>query len=133
MPNRKATNVIAAKGGFKTNPARRRADPPSSGMVGQPPAYLSEDEKATWQELLATSPQGVLQASDAVALELAATLLSDYRRDRSSFNAGRLAVLQKALSAIGRTPVDRGRVAAPAPAPDHDDPWAEFAKSISAR
>lgn len=133
MANRKATQVIAANGGFKANPSRRRIDPPSSGVVGQPPAYLDEDEEATWRELLATSPEGVLQASDAVALELAATLLSDYRKDRSSFNAGRLAVLQKALSAIGRTPVDRGRVAAPVPVSEHDDPWAEFAKGIHSR
>ena len=126
MANHKATGAIAANGGFKTNPNRRRIDPPSAGEIGKPPEHLSEEEKATWQELVATSPQGVLQASDSVAVELAVTLLSDYRRDRASFNAGRLAVLQKALSAIGRTPIDRGRVAvAPLPA-DPNDPWASL-------
>jgi len=126
MANFKTTNVIAARGGFKTNPSRNRTDPPSAGSIGDPPDYLSNDEKSVWQELLATSPKGVLQASDAVAVELAATLLSDYRKDRASFNSGRLGVLQKALSAIGRTPVDRSRMAAPVDLVDPDDPWAKF-------
>ncbi len=127
MANFKTTNVIAARGGFKTNPKRKRVDPPSAGTLGDPPEYLQDDEKSVWHELVATSPQGVLQASDAVAVELAATLLSDYRRDRTSFNSGRLGVLQKALSAIGRTPIDRSRMAAPVEPTDPDDPWARLA------
>lgn len=130
MANRKATAVIAAQGGFKTNPNRKREDPPSAGDIGNPPEYLAEDEKAVWRELVASSPHGVLQASDSVAVELAATLLADYRKDRASFNSGRLSVLQKALSAIGRTPVDRGRVAAPIQPPDPNDPWAKFARRL---
>ena len=127
MANHKTTNVIAARGGFKTNPNRKRVDPPSAGTLGDPPEYLQDDEKSVWHELVATSPQGVLQASDAVAVELAATLLSDYRKDRVSFNSGRLGVLQKALSAIGRTPVDRSRMAAPVDPIDPNDPWAKLA------
>lgn len=133
MANRKATGVIAANGGFAINPSRKRVDLPSAGQVVGPPEYLTEDEKTVWQELLATSPEGVLQASDSVALELAATLLADYRKDRTSFNAGRLAVLQKALSSIGRTPVDRGRVAAPVAPQDPEDPWLQFTRSGPAR
>ena len=126
MANRKTTKVIAMNGGFKTNPSRIRVDPPSAGEIGNPPEHLADDEQLVWKELVATSPEGVLQASDRVAVELAATLLSDYRKDRDSFNAGRLGVLQKALASIGRTPVDRSRMAAPVDPLDPNDPWAKF-------
>ncbi len=69
----------------------------------------------------------MLQASDGVAVELAATLPSDYRKDQTRFNSGRLGVLQRALSAIGRTPVDRSRMAAPTDPVDPNDPWAKLA------
>jgi hypothetical protein len=74
----------------------------------------------------------VLKNSDRAALEIASTLLADYRKDRASFNTARLGALQKALASLGRTPVDRGRVAAPDPKKEFDpnDPWEELAVSI---
>ena len=89
MANRKATAVIEANGGFKKNPQRRRVDPLCAGEVGEPPAYFAENEQVIWQELISTSPQGVLKASDRSALEIASTLLADYRKDRASFNPAR--------------------------------------------
>lgn len=126
MANRKATAVIEASGGFKKNPQRKRVDPPCTGEVGAPPDYFAENEKVVWQELIGTSPQGVLKASDRSALEIASTLLADYRKDRASFNPARLTALQKALASLGRTPVDRSRLAAPEPVKDPNDPWAKL-------
>ena len=84
------------------------------------------NQKIIWHELIATSPKGVLKNSDRTTLEIATTLLNDFRQDRASFNTSRLNALQKALASLGRTPVDRGRIAAPEPEKDPNDPWAKL-------
>lgn len=126
MSYRKTTAVLEAKGSFKKNPKLKRVDPKTTDEIGEPPAYFSETEAAVWHELIATSPKGVLKNSDRTALEIASTLLTDYRKDRESFNTARLNTLQKALASLGRTPVDRGRIAAPEPDLDEDNPWAQL-------
>jgi hypothetical protein len=126
MSYRKTTAVLEAKGSFKKNPQLKRVDPKTTDEIGEPPAYFSETEAAVWHELIATSPKGVLKNSDRTALEIASTLLTDYRKDRESFNTARLNTLQKALASLGRTPVDRGRIAAPEPEMDEDNPWAQL-------
>ena len=126
MANRKATAVIEAAGGFKKNPQRKRIDPPISDEIGAAPDYFSEFEQAIWLELVSTSPKGVLKNSDRSALEIASTLMADYRKDRASFSPARLAALQKALASLGRTPVDRGRLVAPEPDLGADNPFAMF-------
>ena len=127
MANRKATAVIEAAGGFKKNPQRKRTDPPCSNEVGLPPDYFSEYERAVWQELMSTSPKGILKISDRTALEVASALLADFRLDRTSFSPARLTALQKALASLGRTPVDRSRLSAPEPETEADNPFAIFA------
>lgn len=74
-------------------------------------------------EKISTSPEGVLKASDRSALEIVSALLADYRKYRASFNLARLTALQKALASLGRTPVDRSRLAAPELVKDPNDPW----------
>ena len=126
MSNRKTTAVLEAKGSFKKNPQLKREDAKTSDEIGQPPIYFGETEAAIWNELIATSPKGVLKNSDRTTLEIATTLLNDFRQDRASFNTSRLNALQKALASLGRTPVDRGRIAAPEPENDPNDPWAKL-------
>ncbi len=126
MAYRKTTAVLEASGSFKKNPQRRRVDPPASDEIGTPPLHFAEDESKIWQELIDTSPKGVLKNSDRAALEIASTLLADYRKDRASFNTARLGALQKALASLGRTPVDRGRIVVPEPPSDLDDEWAQL-------
>lgn len=128
MANRKTTAVLEAKGSFKKNPQLKRVDPPTADEIGPPPPYFAQNECAVWQELIDTSPKGVLKNSDRSALEIASALLSDFRKNRESFNNGRISSLQKALASLGRTPVDRGRIAVPEPALDPNDPWAAFSK-----
>lgn len=126
MANRKTTAVLEAKGSFKKNPKLKRVDPPVSNELEGPPAYFDEYECAVWDHLVRTSPKGVLKNSDHSALEIASVLLSDFRKDRKNFNSARMSSLQKSLAALGRTPVDRGRIAAPEPELDEDNPWAEL-------
>lgn len=126
MPNHKATAVLEASGSFDKNPQRRRVDPIADDEIGPPPSYFDEQECAAWHELIATSPKGVLKCSDRTALEIASTLLSDFRKDRKNFSTSRMSSLQKSLSSLGRTPIDRGRLVAPEAPPPPNDPWAEL-------
>ena len=132
MSNRKTTAVLEAKGSFKKNPQLKRVDPKTSDEIGRPPIYFSETEATIWNELIATSPKGVLKNSDRTTLEIATTLLNDFRQDRASFNTSRLNALQKALASLGRTPVDRGRIAPPEPESDPNDPWAKLIRKNGA-
>lgn len=126
MSYRKTTAVLEAKGSFKKNPQLKRVDPPVSDELEGPPAYFNEHECAVWDHLVRTSPKGVLKNSDHSALEIASVLLSDFRKDRKNFNSARMSSLQKSLAALGRTPVDRGRIAAPEPELNKDNPWADL-------
>lgn len=126
MSYRKTTAVLEAKGSFKKNPKLKRVDPKTSDEIGSPPAYFDNVERRVWQELIETSPDGVLTKSDRTILEIASTLLSDYRKDRASFNTSRVNILQRALASLGMTPIDRGRIVAPQQDLDQDNPWAEL-------
>lgn len=126
MAYHKATAVLEASGSFDKNPQRRRVDPVASNEIDPPPSYFDESERAVWFELIASSPIGVLKNSDHSALEIASTLLSDFRKDRKSFSSSRMSSLQKALSSLGRTPIDRGRIVASEIPPAQNDPWAEL-------
>jgi hypothetical protein len=129
MPNRKPTNVLALKGSFKKNPSRKRTDPPAAGQIGSAPSHLADDESQAWDELVGQSPRNVLQASDRAALELVCCLMAEFRKDRADFTPAKLGVLQRGLSCLGFTPVDRGRIGVTRQADRADDPWARFAKS----
>ena len=129
MPNRKPTNVLELSGSFKHNPNRRRADPPPAGEIGEAPDHLADDEKNLWKELVAQSPLGVLQASDRAALEIVCCLMAEFRNDRASFTPAKIGVLQRALSSLGHTPVDRSRLGVSKQESSADDPWADFAKA----
>jgi len=128
MPNRKPTNVLALKGSFKKNRSRTRVDPAPVGEIGSAPAHFSEDETEAWAELVSQSPRSVLQASDRAALELVCCLMAEYRRDRSSFIPAKLGILQRGLSSLGFTPVDRSRIGVSLQTEPSEDPWARFAK-----
>lgn len=129
MANRKPTNVLALKGSFKKNPARKRIDPQPAAEIGSPPDHLSDAEKQIWKDVVAESPAGVLQASDRLTLEVVASLMAEYRADKSQFTPAKIGVLQRGLSSLGYTPVDRARLGVSARQQVTDDPWAEFAAS----
>lgn len=126
MSYRKTTAVLEAKGSFKKNPQLKRVDPKTSDEIGLPPAYFDEVESLVWQELIETSPEGVLTKSDRAILEIASALLSDYRKDRASFNTSRVNILQRILASLGMTPIDRSRIVAPERDLDENNPWAEL-------
>ena len=108
---RKPTALLEAKGAFKKNPDRARAgEPEVKTPLGQPPAHMTELERACWFEFAELAPTGVLTSADAPALELAACLMAEFRTVKSDFPATKIGRLQGLLGAFGMTPADRAKL-----------------------
>lgn len=125
MPARTPTKILELRGTFKKNPQRKRSEPKNLSDLGDPPQHLGGATLSAWNELVASSPPGVLTASDRQILEICAVLLAQFREDPASFIPARLAQLNRALSMLGRTPVDRSRIGVNEQ--PQDNPWASFA------
>lgn len=123
---RTPTAVLEARGAFKKNPQRRKAragEPKPAGGVGAPPDYLSERRQNIWHELALQAPW--LTVSDRVTLEIATSLLSEFRRGRMSNEA--LNTLLRTTSKLGLDPSGRAKVSVPQKVEDADDnPFAAF-------
>lgn len=120
------TKVLELRGAFKKNPQRTRKEIPGLQELGNPPDHLDDASRAVWIELVESSPAGVLTASDRQALEICSVLLAQFRADPAGFIPARLAQLGRALSVLGRTPVDRSRISL-SESKKQDDPWAALA------
>lgn len=125
MPQpRKPTEVLQLRGTFKHNPKRTRdVGPKSAKDVGQPPPYLTEDERACWFEGIENAPAGVLTSGDRWHLEMVSRLMAKFRRDW--LTGAEMSQLGQALSKLGWTPADRSRVTA-TQKEEKEDPFAEF-------
>lgn len=120
------TNVLQLRGAFKKHPERKPAagtEPELKADIGAPPEYLDSDIKALWHELVGQSCAGVLGDADRCILEIAATLMAEFRRGgrdengRPLFTDARLSRLQAALGQLGMTPADRSKVKVPQKVP----------------
>lgn len=116
------TNVLELRGAYKKHPERKPKDgtePELKDGVGEPPEYLAADEKALWHEIVSLACDGVLGDSDRLAVEIAATLMAEFRRGgrdeqgRPLFTDARLSRLQAILGQLGMTPADRAKVKVP--------------------
>ena len=93
--------------------------------LGDPPRHLSREERAAWRSIVDASPDGVLSGPDRIIMEVAARLLALLRA--GELPAAKMPVLTRVLASLGMTPVDRSRIAPPAPPkPEGDDPWDRF-------
>ena len=106
---RTATAILEAKGAFKNHPERRRGNEPkpAAGFPETPPAHLTDEQKATWQQIVEITPPGVLANSDQLIVEIAACLLAEYRENPSEMVAGRITRLTCELGKLGLSPSDR--------------------------
>lgn len=108
----KPTAIAEAEGSFKRHPARRRQHEPDSGRgVGPAPAYLPEDQRAIWDEIVGDCAPGVFQSGDRVVLEALSGLVAQMRRDADGFGSRKLAELRALLAHCGMTPAARAKVA----------------------
>ncbi|AKO18937.1 hypothetical protein [Xanthomonas oryzae] len=113
------------KGADKQNPQRyKRQTPKSPVALGQPPNHLPEDVAAAWQEIEKCALPGVLTCSDRLVMEIAGSLLAEFRANRADFKAAKYSHLIGCLARLGLTPADRQKLGTDKP--PEDNPFNEF-------
>jgi len=99
------------KGATKKDPQRYKKEAPTTGKaLGKPPAHLPEDVVTVWKELEKCSLPGVLTSADRFVLEVAASLLVEFRANRADFKAAKYSHLIGCLARLGLTPADRQKL-----------------------
>lgn len=115
--------VARVTGADRLHPGRHksRSTPKVKGL-GDPPSYLGEIEQEAWRLFADEMPW--LGASDRAITETASRLRARMMTD-PDMGVNALAQLRMCLSAMGGTPSDRSKVAAPEE-PDDDPTDAYF-------
>lgn len=132
------SNVAELRGYYKAHPERRpapklpgppdtRSAPTAAPLSVEPPAHLAFDVACTWRELVGSAVPGALLASDAVAVEMAAVLLVEFRRFGAACDMAMVNRLFALLRALGLTPLGRSDVARGLPPPKQENEFGEFA------
>ncbi|MCI2243269.1 hypothetical protein L3067_01420 [Xanthomonas sp. PPL568] len=113
------------KGADKQNPQRYKRQPPKSkSPLGRAPAHLPEDVAEVWKELERCALPGVLTGSDRFVMEVAASLLAEFRANRAEFKAAKYSHLIGCLARLGLTPADRQKLGTEKP--PEENPFNEF-------
>ncbi len=109
-------------GADRKNPQRYRGrNNPACSPIGDPSAFLNDDQRKAWDMFVAEIPW--LTASDRPLLELATVLRAGFNADAMT-GINRLQVYSSVLSKLGATPVDRSRIGVTAD--EEDDPLDGF-------
>jgi hypothetical protein len=131
-PPRKSKKVLEITGSIRRNPGRYagRGEAPGSaelGPLGNPPTHLDIDVQACWIELAELDAKNckVLTRSDRLSVEIAAQLMTEFRRDPAAFPAARMSILQRLLKSFGMLGVQSREGWIPEE-PEDDGPLAEF-------
>jgi hypothetical protein len=121
MPKpRTPSAALEARGAFDKDPARRREDFEAGAFDSTPPKYFTAKQKAVWAEIVGALPASVLQATDRIAVELAARLIAHFRAlPDEGVTSAQVAQIRTALAVLGMTPADRSRVSAKKDAPSN--------------
>lgn len=118
------TKVKLLKGVDKKDPARINRNEPEAGALGNPPKHFNKQLTAIWNEVIANLADGVAQSSDRISLEIACTLLFEFRNNPLEFPTMKHGTLHTYLSKFGMTPCDRSKIVVPDKKPDN--PFAIF-------
>ncbi len=92
-------------------PCRNRDNenvPVSTGELGSAPDYMSDAEKAIWDEISGKLPPGVATAGDSLAFEVLVKLMGKFRTE--NLTGTETTILMRSLSKFGATPQDRSSV-----------------------
>lgn len=115
------TELAQLKGADKKNPQRYRGKMPKSKLpLGPAPEYMTDEQKACWDELSFYAIPGVLTGADKQVLEVTANLLAEYRENPNKFPVGKYRPLFSGLAVMGMTPSDRRKLAVEKPKDDDD-------------
>lgn len=104
------------KGAAKHDPQRYRNEVPKSDVpLGNAPDDMSDGEKAAWFEISCRAIPGVLTHADGFMVELAASLLAEYRENRREMVTSRIQLLVGVLARLGLSPSDRTKLGMESP------------------
>ena len=111
---RKPMAIREIQGTDQQNKHRQNHDAPEpSRGIGEPPEYLSESQRAIWDEVVSNMYKGVLGEADRVSFEVMVRLIDEMRIDFTEFTAAKLSQLRGLLSCFGMTPSDRLKISIP--------------------
>ncbi len=111
MPRRTPSATLEANGAFAKNPSRKREDFVAGEFAKTPPEYFNTAQRDAWDEIISLLPDGVLQATDRMAVELVSRLMTAFRAtDDADVTPAQATQLRTALATLGMTPADRPRV-----------------------
>ncbi|MNM21161.1 hypothetical protein D3C81_315190 [compost metagenome] len=123
--HRQPRELAELKGATKKDPQRYTKEPPKSGKpLGKPPAHLEPHVVEVWKELEKCALPGVLTASDRFIMEVASSLLAEFRADSAEFKAAKYSHLIGCLARLGLTPTDRQKLGTEKPR--EGNPFDEF-------
>lgn len=123
--HKQPAELAKLKGAEKKNPQRYRKEAPKTGKpLGKPPTDFPEDLTVAWKELEKCALPGVLTSSDRFVMEVAASLLAEFRTNRAEFKAAKYSHLIGCLARLGLTPADRQKLGTEKP--QEGNPFDEF-------
>lgn len=115
---KKPMAVREVEGTAHRNKQRINHDAPEVTMgIGEPPEFLTEDEKETWNYLVGIMPAGVLSETDRPTFEVLAKLFyrfrnGDYEKDSvlPALNGAELNKMVSIMGTYGMNPSDRQKI-----------------------
>lgn len=109
---RTPTEILDARGSFIANPyleKAREAEPVIKEPLGEPPARLTAEVQAIWQEVAEELPVGVVKRSDRQLFEVLCLLIDKLRKGK--IRIMELSCLISLCSKFAMSPSDRSKVA----------------------
>lgn len=120
---RTPSNVLEMRGSFDKDPQRRREDASGRGDFDrEPPEHLPQECVRAWRFIVDRLPPVSTFATDEVAVEVCARLLSTYWM---SGNLDTLKELRQWLMQLGFSPVARTKLATEKPG-ETENPFAKL-------
>ena len=109
--HRQPRELAELKGATKKDPQRYKKEALKAGKpLGKPPSHLPEGVAEAWKELEKCALPGVLTIADRFIMEVASSLLAEFRSKPSEFVAAKYSHLIGCLARLGLTPADRQKL-----------------------
>jgi len=109
------TAIQDAKGAFLKDPQRKRTQEPTTDRpLGEPPTYLSKDERKVWRELAKQALPGVVFESDRLMFAVLVRLANKFYTGVAMMAAETAQMIQLS-SKFAMNPADRSKVAVEKP------------------
>lgn len=112
---RTPSSILDARGSFIQHPERTRdGEPTDDSTLGNPPKYLSKEEKKVWKELSSELLPGVAKRSDRTAFATLVKLATKQRLGTLTLSAERTQLIAL-CGQFAMTPASRSKVSVQAP------------------